>query len=196
MNRLCTRPAKLTVIHAVTVLLSVGFAAAAQPVSAADDYDHYIGMTYTGGSIDALPGNLVDSGGWIVRNPSANTETDYAIADITDEETNTRLVFFNEEIGRSVTAEGDHAVWEIVDVMSLPQSDDLARVDNPDASVFLRPWCSYDESPDPELFALADTANYETAEFFPAIAAWRANIETETLEPVTTKGLLCVNIGP
>ncbi|MEL6469994.1 MAG: hypothetical protein AAFQ74_09720 [Cyanobacteria bacterium J06623_4] len=47
----------------------------------------------------------------------------------------------------------------------------MASVDAPDGSIFLRSWCSYDKSPDPELFAIANTENYETAKFFPAIAA-------------------------
>jgi len=149
-------------------------------------------MTYTGGSIDQLPGSLIDSGGWIVRSPAIAPETDYAISDITDEETNTRLIFFNKEIDRSVTPESNQAVWEIVDVLLVPPLDDPG---NPDGVAHLRPWCSYDESSDPELFALANTEDYETAEFFPAIAAWRANTQTETLEPVTTEGLLCVNVG-
>ncbi|MEO1620957.1 MAG: hypothetical protein AAFU53_07955 [Cyanobacteria bacterium J06632_3] len=158
-------------------------------------YGEYVGMIYVGGSIDKLPGNLSTSGGWIVYDRIEDAPLDYAIANVRDEETGTNLVFFEKEIGRSVTDDGDHAVWEIIDVMNLTElASSLALTSaEGDAVIFIQPGCNYEGEYDPEIFAIVDSR--EESEFFPVHMAWRANRTTGEIESMATAALQCVNRG-
>lgn len=162
-------------------------AIAAETVPApAERAEQYIDMTYTGGDLSDFPGNLTDIGGWIVYHYGSEEPLEWAISEVTDDSTDSLLLFFNREIDR----DGNQAVWQVRDAVRIPMEIASGRLFE---TLFIYNYCALDGGePDPEVFAVLDST--EEMQFLPATDyAWRANRSTGELEPLPVEDVLCEN---
>lgn len=150
-------------------------------VSTPDDYEPYIGLEY-----QEPPEGLREFAGWLMGSPEEQPV--YGVSWMVEASCEsqpcppgtTSMLWFQEvEVGQQPS-------YRVVDVVGVP---DLPE----DFSEQILSTCQQGEEIDPEILAIV--AYDSDQEILPAIQAWRANQEAETLEEIPPDEVQCYNPG-
>ena len=138
------------------------------------DLSKYIGLVYP-----PLEDDLVQLSGTLVSNPY-DDKIPYYIAVI--EKGDQEFLWFSKAFTQSKNSVLSR---QVIDVMPMPKYGD--------GKAFVTLFCRLNDEEDREIFAVCkdDGSQY----FTHILKAWRANKTTEKFESISTKGIVCENMG-
>ncbi|MBE9013626.1 hypothetical protein IQ250_25905 [Pseudanabaenaceae cyanobacterium LEGE 13415] len=143
--------------------------ALSQPASTArPNIRSYIGLSYR-----ILPKGFKDNGGWVVK--GGRYRADFV------QRGNTRMIWFTKVLPWN---RGGAVPVQVVDVMELPTF--------PRTQELHYAFCRLNDVNDRQIFAIAQATNEDIRTNI--VRAWRANTKTEKFEPISTKGVACLQI--
>lgn len=133
---------------------------------------------YVGRVFRTLPESLEDIYGGVIGDVSKETDYKFVFVEVINNNTQTRMLWFEKFL-----CENEESVYfEVIDILSLPFDEN---------EIVMEPgYCSLNDIPDPEIFALGNRdTKYPEIETMKQV--WRANQVTEKFEELSIDGVTC-----
>jgi hypothetical protein len=126
----------------------------------------------------SFPRGLKDRGGSVID--VDRDESRYGLAEVQD--STAQMIWLERFINRDQQGK---VTYQVIDVLKLPP---ISK-----SQILVRSFCWVNGKRDREIIAIVEATD---TEFRTTIhRAWRANIKTEKIEPMSPKGIACENIG-